>query len=226
MEHILRTSPGGHEETLERPRLPDVELLRCALQRRIDEDSHTIEHLRDAAVFVLVQHKLDDAAATHRRQRATDIVREYTHKAIVGALAAVSPGTDLLVQGYLGANMVKELCALYDTPARSIEIERLLEQVQGHTGRTLPLVLALVGNTLKAFPGIGTVAGGLVHAVAYGLIFDAMGRAIVTTLASRGELHATPAAILFKETMSEGLESRARRLVEVALHTQRESSRS
>lgn len=224
VEQILRAYPGGREEILERPRAPDVESLQRALQRRIDNDSNVIEHLRDAAVFVLVQQKLDDAEAAFRRQRANDVVRDYTRKAILGALAAVSPGTDILVQGYLGANMVKELCALYETPARSVEIERLLEQVQGHTGRTLPVVLALAGNTLKAFPGIGTVAGGLAHAVAYGLIFDAMGRAIVTTLASRGELHAAPAAGLFKETMSEGLESRARRLVEVALDAQRESS--
>lgn len=224
VEQILRRYPDGREETLERPRAPDVEPLRHALQRRIDQDPKVIEQLRDAAVFVLVQQKLDDAEAAFRRQRAADIVRDYTRKAIVGALAAVSPGTDILVQGYLGANMVKELCALYETPARSVEIERLLEQVQGHTGRTLPVVLALAGNTLKAFPGIGTVAGGVAHAVAYGLIFDAMGRAIVTTLASRGELHAAPAASLFKETMSEGLESRARRLVEVALDAQRESS--
>lgn len=224
-EQVLRTAPGGHEETLERPRPPDVELLRRALQRLIDKDTHTIEQLRDAAVFVLVQQRLDDATATHRRQRATEVVHEYTRKAIVGALAAVSPGTDVLVQGYLGVNMVKELCALYDTPARSIEVERLLTQIQGHTGQTFPIVLALVGNTLKAFPGMGTVVGGLAHAVAYGLIFDALGRAIVTTLANRGELQTVPAATLFKETMSEDLESRARRLVEVALHAHKESSR-
>ena len=47
------------------------------------------------------------------------------------------------------------------------------------SGKALPLSLAVAGNGLKAFPGVGTVAGGLVHAVAYGLIFDALGRSLV-----------------------------------------------
>ena len=36
-------------------------------------------------------------------------------------------------------------------------------------GKALPLSLAVAGNGLKAFPGVGTVAGGIAHAVAYGL---------------------------------------------------------
>ena len=48
-------------------------------------------------------------------------VQGYSRKAVFGALAAVSPGTDILIQGYLGLNLVKELCALYEVPAREMD---------------------------------------------------------------------------------------------------------
>ena len=49
-------------------------------------------------------------------------------------------------------------------------------------------VLAIAGNALKAFPGLGTVGGGLVHAVAYGLVFDSLGRAVAATLSQARSL--------------------------------------
>ena len=36
------------------------------------------------------------------------------------------------------------------------------------------IVLAVAGNALKAFPGLGTLGGGVLHAFAYALIFDSM----------------------------------------------------
>jgi hypothetical protein len=79
------------------------------------------------------------------------------------------------------------------------------------------LSLAVAGNGLKAFPGIGTVAGGLVHAVAYGLIFDALGRSLVLTLSRHGELLPEVAAKEFEEGISEHLEAGVRRVAKMAL---------
>jgi hypothetical protein len=79
------------------------------------------------------------------------------------------------------------------------------------------LSLAVAGNGLKAFPGIGTVAGGLVHAVAYGLIFDALGRSLVQTLSKHGELVPEEAAREFEENISEHIEAGVRRVARMAL---------
>jgi len=88
---------------------------------------------------------------------------------------------------------------------------------QSRVGRALPLTLAVAGNGLKAFPGIGTVAGGIVHAVAYGLIFDALGRSLVLTLTRHGELVPEAAAKEFEEGISEHLEAGVRRIAKMAL---------
>jgi len=74
----------------------------------------------------------------------------------------------------------------------------------------------VAGNALKAFPGVGTLTGGLVHAVAYGLLFDSLGRAVTETLAARGALPEQVALRTFEEKLSEDVETRARRLAKLA----------
>ena len=64
---------------------------------------------------------------------------------------------------------------------------------------------------------MGTLAGGLMHAVAYGLIFDALGRAVTRTLETRGELRPTPASLSFRDNLVTDVESRARKLLRLAL---------
>ncbi len=216
-EMVLRRYADGREEFVERPVPPEVEALRQTLQQFIDSDTASLTRLRDAAVFTIVQTQLDEAENAQRRRRAREIVRGYTHKAVVGALAAVSPGTDVLIQGYLGVNLIKELCTLFETSARSIDIRQLLAEVTTHAGQSLPVILALAGNAFKAFPGIGTLAGGLTHAVAYGLIFETLGNAVTKTLISRGTLQVAPTASNFKENLGENLELRTRQMVALAL---------
>jgi hypothetical protein len=77
--------------------------------------------------------------------------------------------------------------------------------------------MAVAGNGLKAFPGLGTVVGGLAHAVAYGLIFDAMGRSLVLTLSRHGEFIPEAAAKEFEDGISEHLEAGVRRIARMAL---------
>jgi hypothetical protein len=93
-------------------------------------------------------------------------------------------------------------------------------------GKALPILLAIAGNGFKAFPGVGTVAGGLIHAVAYGLIFDALGASLIDTLEVRGELKPAPAAARFEESLHEDFSTRARALVKIALAANKERGRS
>lgn len=228
---VVTVSLAGLEETdagEARRRSPgeatdgELDRLRQALQRRIDHSPQALAALRDRAVFARVAEQLDVAEQARRETEAQQIVRGYTRKAVVGALAAVSPGTDILIQGYLGSALVKELCRLYDVPARDVEISRLLDLSQGYVGKTLPIMLAVAGNALKAFPGVGTIAGGATHAVAYGLIFDALGRGLSRSLAEGGELRPAAAARRFRESMSEDLGARTIRLARMALEEDKE----
>ena len=98
-----------------------------------------------------------------------------------------------------------------------IELQKLLNLSQKQVRTALPLLLAVAGNAAKAFPGLGTLAGGLMHAVAYGLIFDALGRAVVQTLETRGELRPAPASLSFRDNLVTDVDSQARKLLRLAL---------
>lgn len=217
VEEVVRVYPDGREETIQRQRKTDVSALSETVQTEIDNRIEWLENLRDASVFSLVQTKLDETRANFRREQAEKIVRNGTRNAVIGALAAISPGTDIIIQGVIGTRMVQELCKLYDVPVKQIDIDQFLDFSQNQMKKSIPLILAVAGNGLKAFPGIGTVAGGLVHAVAYGLIFDALGHAVALTLEQRGALKAAPAALRFREMLSGNLEERTKTLARLVV---------
>lgn len=214
---VVRMTPQAGEETMFETGAAQVDELREALQSIMDRDPVLIEELRDANVFILARRHLDTAETEYRTRRGEELVQSYTRKAIVGALAAVAPGTDVLIQGYLGANLVRELCELHGVTARDIDVQQFLKLSQKHIGKAMPLLLAIGGNALKAFPGAGTVAGGLMHAVAYGLIFDALGHALTRTLTETGRLRPAPAAARFKELLGENIQKRTTRMAKLAL---------
>jgi hypothetical protein len=132
-------------------------------------------------------------------------------------MAAVAPGTDLIIQGVLGTQLIRELSRIFEVPVKDMEIESFLKMAGSKVRNMTAISLAIAGNALKAFPGMGTLTGGLVHAVAYGMIFDSLGRAACATLASRGALRPLPAAEAFEELLHERLEEGAVRFVQMAL---------
>ncbi|MBT8141377.1 MAG: GTP-binding protein, partial [Gammaproteobacteria bacterium] len=182
-----------------------------------------LDSLRDSAVFVLVDRKLDKAETRFKQEQAEKIVKTYTKRAIFGAMAAVAPGSDLLIQGYLGKQMVNEISAVYDIEARKVDVQTFLELVEQHLQKALPVVLAIAGNGLKAFPGIGTITGGIAHAGAYGLIFDALGRSLSASMAVRGTLSPAPAATQFKDYLNENLALGTRRFAQLVLEARKEN---
>lgn len=196
--------------------------LRIAMQRLLRLDANLLERLRDSAVFGLASLKLEQAKSEYAYEKGQKLVVRYTRRAIVGALAAVAPGTDILIQGYLGTNLVRELCQLYEAPVQDLDIKRFLEICEQHIGNATPMVLAIAGNGFKAFPGIGTLAGGLIHAAAYGLIFDSMGNSLLETLNGRGTLQTLQATALFKEKLSEDLEKRSANFAKMVLDQRKE----
>ena len=227
-DHVVAVSAGGEvdviergaqgsEESVRRTRPADIGVLVVAINRMLAEEGASLDARRERAVFRMAAARLAEAEGEYRLQRSEQIIRSTTRKAIIGALAAISPGTDILIQGYIGTAMTQELCRLYGATPRDLDIEEFLSLSQSRVGRALPLSLAVAGNGLKAFPGLGTVAGGAVHAVAYGLIFDALGRSLVLTLSRHGELLPDVAAKEFEEGISEHLEAGVRRIAKMAL---------
>ena len=214
---VIERQADGTEKTVQRSRSADIGVLVVAINRMVSGDTAQLDERRERAVFQMAAARLDEAEARYRRQRAEQIIRSATRKAVVGALAAISPGTDILIQGYVGTTLTQELCRLYGAAPRDLDIEEFLTLSQSRVGRALPITLAVAGNGLKAFPGVGTVAGGLVHAVAYGLIFDALGRSLVLTLSRHGELVPEMAAKEFEEGISEHLEAGVGRIARMAL---------
>lgn len=218
---VLMIGPDGMERTEVRDLSPRVDELREALQRHLDEDPAVLEKLCDTSVFVLVARRLDEAERAYRTQRAQELTVSYSRKAMIGAMAAVAPGSDLIIQGYLGIALVKELSALYQVPVREMDTDLLLELARKRVARHATIILAVAGNALKAFPGVGTLVGGLAQAVAYGMIFEALGKAVAQSLESRGALRPAQAAQVFEESLSENLEARARRFARLALEVAR-----
>jgi hypothetical protein len=223
---VIRVGADGSEHEEEQTLQPQIDELRTAVQAALDSNTALLEHLRDTAVFELTARKLEQSKAEHRTRASAELVKTYTRRAVAGGLAAISPGTDILIQGYLGTRMVKSLCELYEVPVREIELEKLLTRTQQQARTAFPLLLAVAGNAAKAFPGMGTLAGGLMHAVAYGLIFDALGRAVNRTLETRGELRPAPASLMFRDNLVNGLESQTRKLLRLALDVRKEQNQN
>jgi predicted GTPase len=207
-EEIVQISADGEEHLRLRERVARVDSLAAAIQAQIDSQSEALNNLRDASVFVLIKQKLDESTRLHRQEQAENIIRSSTKKAVFGALASISPGSDLLIQGVIGTAMVKSLCKLYDIPVKDVDIDQLFDFSQGQIKKSLPIMLAVAGNAMKAFPGVGTITGGVTHAFAYGFIFDALGKAVLKTLQQRGSLKPVPAAIRFGEQLNQNIQSR------------------
>jgi small GTP-binding protein len=216
-EEVIRVDTAGNEKRELRNRPPKVESLVKAMLDRIEKCAEQLDQQRDESLLHLGAEKLYTATQVHRKNQGEKLVKEYTRKAMVGALAAVTPGTDVLIQGYLGVKMVGAICELHGLRVRDIDLEQLVDQVSQNVDRRMTLILALVGNILKAFPGMGTVTGGIAHAVAYGLIFEALGASVVMTLEKGVGLVAADVLDNFEETMSGNLEERAKHLARLTL---------
>jgi GTP-binding protein EngB required for normal cell division len=216
-EFLERQLADGRREQVQRERLPDVEPLRVLLARCAAHGARALEPAREAAVLSAVAAQAGSIQAQARERAAQEIVAKYTKRAVVGALAAVMPGTDLVIQGVLAAALIRELAQAYDVPLRDLDIDQFLAQVKLTLRTSASLVLAIAGNALKAFPGLGTLGGGVLHAIAYGLIFDSIGRAVAATLRDQHRLDSAAASSALARLLAEGSADRLRRIAAYAL---------
>ena len=64
------------------------------MQAHLDRDPDLMESLRETSVLLLANEKLQAARSKHLQEQADGLVQRYSRRAIVGAMAAVAPGSD------------------------------------------------------------------------------------------------------------------------------------
>ncbi|APG02893.1 GTP-binding protein HSR1 [Luteibacter rhizovicinus DSM 16549] len=214
-ERFTRVLADGSREEVRRTRRTDLGQLPDALRRLIAPGAVALEGQRENAVLASLHERTSEKEVAWRAAEAERIVRRYARRAIVGAMAAVAPGTDLVIQGALAAGLVRALAGLYGVRVTDVEIEGLLRQARLTLRTGTSVVLAVAGNALKAFPGLGTLGGGVLHAFAYALIFDSLGRALAASLAERQALDQTDAGARMRDLLADAGSSRLRQLAEL-----------
>ena len=132
-------------------------------------------------------------------------------------MASVAPGSDLVIQGTLATKMVQNICQCYDISAKTMEIDQVIRLTGGKLKTSVSLILAVVGNAMKSFPGIGTAAGGVTHAVSYGMIFNALGHAVLESVSTLGILDAQSTQQKFEENLRGPAQGLAKDLAKMAL---------
>jgi GTP-binding protein EngB required for normal cell division len=222
-ENFERQLPDGRREQVRRERVADVAALRAALERFAAHGVQALEPAREAAVLTAVGARADTLASAARDREAVAVVTKYTRRAVVGALAAVMPGSDLVIQGVLATALIRELGKLYGVPLRDLDIDSFLGQVKLTVRTSTSLVLAIAGNALKAFPGLGTLGGGVLHAIAYGLIFDSLGHAVANTLREQHALDGAHASASLAQLLADTSAERLRRIAAMALERSEDS---
>lgn len=215
-EVITQHADGAESRTTE-PKQPEIKPLLDAIETVISDNPEALHRFRDAGILLLAENKLNQASSEFNQNLAEETIERHTKRAIVGALASVAPGSDLVIQGTIGTQLVRELCQLYDVPVNQLQVDQVLKSTGGKLRTSTSLVLAVAGNALKAFPGVGTAAGGIMHAVAYGLIFNSLGKAVMTSVQSEGRLNTELTQQTFEENLLGSSKELAKDLAKMAL---------
>ncbi|MCF6300579.1 MAG: Era-like GTP-binding protein [Proteobacteria bacterium] len=213
---VYQNSDGSEHKRVEQ-RAVNIQSLMNAIEKVISHNTEALNRFRDAGILRLADKKLTQAKKSHNRLMAEEVIQSFTQKAIVGALASVAPGSDLIIQGAIGTKLVQAICQIYGIEARQIEIDQVIKLTGGKLKTSVSLILAVAGNALKAFPGVGTAAGGIMHAVAYGMIFNSLGRAVLESVSTQGQLDTELTKQKFEENLLGSSKEMAKDLAKMAL---------
>jgi len=220
-ERFERSLADGRVEQVTRDRNAEIGSLLDALRRITADGVRGLEAAREAAVLGSIDQRSHVLLREVATRESGACVARYTRRAVVGAMAAVAPGSDIIIQGALGTAMVRELARIHDVPIRELDIENLLGRLGLTLRNTTAIVLAIAGNALKAFPGLGTLGGGVLHAIAYGLAFDSLGRAVAMTFAEHARLDQAEAEQIMRKLLTEPSRERIERVARVVMDTLR-----
>lgn len=218
---MQRRGADGTTETVTQPRAADVETLRRAIAHSLAGDTAQLEDARERAVLGGLDTRVATLETEARAAAGDRIIARYSRRAIVGALAAVVPASDLVIQGVLATALARELAKLYDARVSDLEIESFLKQARLTLRTSASIVLAVAGNALKAFPGLGTLGGGVLQAFAYALIFDSLGHALARSFAAHRALDSDAANAALRDLLADRNRARLAHLASLTRHALR-----
>ena len=208
---------NGQRQQQSRKRPANVQALITRLFDILASDQGELAAKQRQSSLKLATSKLRSAEQQYRTLQAETLVERYSRRAVLGALAAITPGSDLVIQGVLASSLMNQLCQLFERPVKDIDLDRFLALAGGRVSKTTSVILAVAGNALKAFPGVGTIAGGIVHAIAYGMIFDSLGRAAANCLAEGPDWNSKEVAQQFETILLDNMETRAGHFARLAI---------
>jgi hypothetical protein len=217
LETVIYQDAKGKQRKKVESRDADIQPLLNAIEKVVASNPEILNRFRDASMLMLAQHKLNKAQVEFNLEQAQDVIDSYTKKAVFGAMASVAPGSDLVIQGTLATKMVQNICQCYDISPKSMEIDQVIRLTGGKLKTSVSLILAVAGNAMKSFPGIGTAAGGVTHAVSYGMIFNALGHAVLESVSTLGVLDAQSTQQKFEENLRGPAQGLAKDLAKMAL---------
>jgi hypothetical protein len=217
LENIVYQDAQGIQHKKIQKRETNIQPLLDSIEQVVANNPEILHRFRDVSMLMLAQKKLNTAQDLFNREQAENCIKSYTKKAVFGAMASVAPGSDLVIQGTLATKMVQSICQLYDISPKAMEIDQVIRMTGGKLKTSVSLILAVAGNALKSFPGLGTAAGGITHAVSYGMIFNALGNAVLESVTSLGTLDAQATQQKFEENLLGPAQNLAKDLAKMAL---------
>ncbi len=226
-ESVLRIDSKGNEQrTVETREVSVTPLLEAIARLTGDSDDQArLKAQQEHSVLIIAASRLRDAETRFSELASERSIKTYSRRAMIAAMASVAPGTDLIIQGALATRFMTELADIHGVAIREVEIKSFLKLAGSKVRNNTAIVLALAGNAMKSFPGIGTIAGGLTHAIAYGIIFEALGRSASRTMAEMNRLNAKQAAHHLEDQLNAHLQSRAGHFAALAIEQFRQRRR-
>ena len=217
METLVYQDSKGKQHKSVVTREANIKPLLCSIEEVVANNPEILHRFRDASMLMLTQKKLNDAESEFNKQTGINIINDYTKKAVFGAMASVAPGSDIVIQGTLATKMIQNICGVYQISPKQMEIDQIIRMTGGKLRTSVSLILAVAGNALKAFPGVGTAIGGVTHAVSYGMIFNALGNAVLESVSTLGKLDAVTTQQKFEEKLLGPAQTLAKDLAKMAL---------
>jgi hypothetical protein len=144
------------------------------------------------------------------------VIRRHAARAAIGALTALAPAADLVVRGAVGSAMSRELAGLCEADARPEVLDALLAEAQRQIEAAAPLFLAVAARALGRRAAGQAAHGMLVRAVALGLSFEALGKAVAADLERWGALRPFGPPELLRSTSAADLAPLAPRYARLA----------
>jgi len=168
---VVELDENGSEVTSERPREPDVGVLRLRLWEILDAEGKTLAALNASLFAADLSDQVGRRILAARRELGDKLVRTYcVGKGIAVAFNPV-PVADLFAAAFIDVGMVVHLSRVYDLPLSKKEAGSLVKVIVAEAAALMGTVWALhfVSSALKVgTAGLSTiVTAGAQGAIAY-----------------------------------------------------------